>query len=240
MNKIKLGYIIYFLTVLIFGMIIFLDIKYYYVIFGITLSLLVIENIINGYLYRKKVLQKGTDISNKFNCGYRMILIDKELMGTYNVAVMGILDPIIIVENTVYTELSYEELKSTVTHEIGHIKNNHLIKTLLLNYISLAIVTFGIHESRFNDSILATIISVVGIVLVIFSYTFNKNVEYIADEYAINNLGDVSSFEEGLSKITNLNNKGNKKPRIIIDMHPTFEKRIARIKKKQGERLDKC
>lgn len=154
----------------------------------------------------------------------------------------------IVLYDTLVEQLSVEELKAVLAHEIGHYKKGHIPKTmafmaifLFLGFYGLSIVqkSSWVYESLgFDATSTGQIVPLLFFILLIgdsWSYfispLFNRisrKFEYEADAFAKETLGEGKSLIGALGKLTS-ENMGNPVPHPIYSgfyySHPTFIER---------------
>lgn len=113
----------------------------------------------------------------------------------------------VIIEQKFLQELSDEGLEAVVTHEIGHIKHNHIYKSLALGIVVTYLVKLAMAQSGISDTItlpvgeqvvnvhtkdIATGLLVWGIIALIINKRFEKQ----ADEFAYADNGKANGIIE--------------------------------------------
>ncbi|CEN36692.1 M48 family metallopeptidase [Capnocytophaga cynodegmi] len=141
---------------------------------------------------------------------------------------------VILVGETLYKKMSREELKAIIYHEIGHLKLGHIRKMFFLGLCSLA-VSFAINRYQtkivIEYNLLDTVYEVImvgmgglmyGGILVLFSYIFQRRMEYQADNFAVQKVG-AKLYIQTLNKLNEICDYKMNKGSIT---HPSIKKRI--------------
>lgn len=156
-------------------------------------------------------------------------IIDKNIMGNNNVVVMCIIKPTIFITNTVYRNLSENELNSILLHEIGHIEKKHnlkreTIKSILLWFSFYGLSTINTHEIQYSTMLIGT-----GIALQLIANKYFKKQEFDADKFAVSMCNNKDDLINALEKMELMNKVENNDEIKGFDVHPKLEKRISRI-----------
>jgi Zn-dependent protease with chaperone function len=152
-----------------------------------------------------------------------------------NAFAMGIkpFKQIIEIGQPLIEQLTEEEQKAIVFHELGHIKYNHLIYSFLFNIFVSTIYWISLQntqklpffeEYEFPLVMLNAFILVLGIILTLF---FQRRLELQADAYSASIVG-VEQYEQALKKLDEITNGELSKGNLS---HPKLQERIAHIKK---------
>jgi STE24 endopeptidase len=157
----------------------------------------------------------------------------------------------IVLFDTLIQKHTVEELTSILAHEMGHFKLKHIIKHMILSFISIGIMLFAfsffINKVWFYNAFLMQIHSIyAGIILFSFLYSpisliisiilnyFSRKYEYEADIYAITTYRKPDAMISALKKLSidNLSNLYPHKFKVFVKYsHPPVLKRIKMINK---------
>jgi STE24 endopeptidase len=141
-------------------------------------------------------------------------------------------EKVIFISNYLIENLTFDELKAVIYHELGHLHYNHTKKRsnyILLGYLLFIIVNF-IGLFLFEKSGLLTLM----VLLFLYAYFFvikNKiyqRQEHDADTYTLKfdiNKETIISMLVKLSDLTMTQRKGNKSD-AYLSTHPVYQKRI--------------
>lgn len=155
-----------------------------------------------------------------------------------NAMVSGIFTCHLFISSCLVEELTLPELETVITHEIGHVKNNHLLKGMIgklflvgsLLLISLSPYFFNFNNySMFFFYIIAFVFLCVGLVV---AGGIEKRYENEADFYA-SCYNDPVLFISALKKITKYE-EGEDRNRFdeLFQSHPNVNERINKFSKK--------
>ena len=141
---------------------------------------------------------------------------------------------IILIGEFLYKNLTTEELKAIVYHEIGHLKLNHIQRlyfisllcvssTIFINMLRTKItVEYNLMDTIWEVVLVALSGALYGCIYVLFCYIFQRRMEYQADSFAVRKVGAALYVKtlEKLNEITeNKMMKGS-------PTHPPLKKRI--------------
>ena len=153
----------------------------------------------------------------------------------------------IILGDTLLENFSNDEIETVIAHELGHYKNKHIVKNIIISTVS-SFITFYLIAELYSISldwfgfITITQISaipllslwamVIGLIQSPISNIISRKFEYEADEYAVKSTGKKEAFSTTLEKLTE-QNLGDKEPHPLVEWffysHPSVKKRIAFI-----------
>lgn len=163
----------------------------------------------------------------------KIFKVNKEFANAYAIGVLPNSKSIVL-SNDLLQEMSQIELDGIISHEIGHLKKNHLFKlylsallALLIGYISTFYFYPIIENSNYNIHILRAIHGAFfyGLPMWIIPALFQRSFEYQADIYASKLVGK-DEYINSLKKLDNMTNGTVSKGGIT---HPSLKKRINNI-----------
>jgi len=153
----------------------------------------------------------------------------------------------ILLADTLLNEFNNDEIATVIAHELGHYKNKHIIKNLIIGTFSSFITLFllakfyNISLGWFSFSSITEIAAlpilalwgmILGIVQTPLTNILSRKYEYEADEYAVKSIGKPNVFIDTLDKLTE-QNLGDKEPHPFVEWffhsHPSVKKRIRFI-----------
>lgn len=165
----------------------------------------------------------------------KVFKINKEFANAYAIGVLPNSKSIIL-SSDLFNEMNQIEIDGIISHEIGHLKKNHLFKlylsallALLIGYISTFYFYPLIENLNYNIHILRAIHGAFfyGLPMWIIPALFQRNFEYQADIYASKLVGR-DNYINSLRKLDNITNGTVTKGGIT---HPSLKKRINNILK---------
>ena len=160
----------------------------------------------------------------------------------------------IVLYDTLVEQLSINELKAVLAHEIGHYKRGHIPKSMLMSSVMLFVMFYGLSIIQnsswvyvslgFNESYTGKIAPLFFFFLLLgdsWMYFINpifskisRKFEYEADAYAKAALGEGKSLVDALGKLTS-ENMSNPVPHPIYSgfyySHPTLSERSKALQK---------
>ena len=153
----------------------------------------------------------------------------------------------ILLGDTLLNEFTNDEIETVIAHELGHYKNKHIIKNLIVGTISSFVVlfllaklySFSLSWFGFENiieiaalPILALWGMVLGIIQTPLTNILSRKYEYEADEYAVKSTGKANVFINTLDKLTE-QNLSDKEPHPFVEWffhsHPSVKRRIEFI-----------
>jgi len=119
-------------------------------------------------------------------------------------------------------------------HEISHCVNfDTEAIALLINSVSLLLITMGLLFELFQVPVIAGSIVVVGCILLLIFVVmaFRRAKEYKADRYVVDMTGEYKVFTEALTHIYELNDTLKKRNKwlCLFESHPQLDTRIQHI-----------
>lgn len=181
--------------------------------------------------YRMEQLMKAHDIKK-----YELYYWDTSRSKEANAMVSGFWKCHLFISSYLIETVTLPELESIITHEIGHIKNNHLRKMIIGKFFMLLSIMFMImvpYLLDFNEfyKVLFYVLTVfVGVAELIASIGIEKRYELEADSYA-NSYSDPNLFSSALKKVIKYDDEVNGVD-SLFQTHPGVEERIKNVKKK--------
>lgn len=163
----------------------------------------------------------------------KVFKISKEFANAYAIGVLPNSKSIIL-SSDLFNEMNQIEIDGIISHEIGHLKKNHLLKlyfsallALLIGYISTFYFYPMIENSNYNIHILRAVHGAFfyGLPVWIIPALFQRNFEYQADYYASKVVGK-DDYINSLKKLDKMSNGTVTKGGIS---HPSLDKRINNI-----------
>jgi STE24 endopeptidase len=153
----------------------------------------------------------------------------------------------IILGDTLLDNYSVDEIETVIAHELGHYKKKHIIKNILIGTASSFITLFVISILYQNSlswfgfenitqvsalPLLALWSMLIGVIQTPLGNILSRKFEYQADEYAVLETKNPSSFITTLQKL-NEQNLGDKEPHSFVEWffysHPSNKNRIKAI-----------
>ena len=155
----------------------------------------------------------------------------------------------IILGDTLLENYTEDEIETVVAHEVGHYKNKHITKNIIIGTISsfatlfiiakLYEVSLSWFEFDYSSQIAAlpllTLWSmIIGLLTTPIGNIISRRFEYEADRYSIESTKKPLSFVKTLKKLTD-QNIGDKEPHPFVEWffysHPSINNRITEIEK---------
>lgn len=170
---------------------------------------------------------------------YKIYVWDTSKSKEDNAMVSGVGTYYLFISSTLIENVTLPELETIVTHEIGHIKNNHLIKKMIGKFFIVAplgLLTIMPNILDFNGLnrglvyLLVVLLSFLGILI---SIGVDRKYELEADLY-VARYNDPDLFASALKKISKYeedeesDNKGDE----LFQSHPDVKTRMKKMKEK--------
>ena len=158
---------------------------------------------------------------------YRLYYWDSSKSNEDNALICGIFIKYVFISTTLLEKLTKREIEAIILHEIGHVKNNHVLKGLILKLASLILVTFMVYVYMIEGSINILILL---LVIVLFVLIMGMNLHEIrkhedeADLF-VNSKGYGKDLISALKKI-DIENMDERKVDELLSTHKSMEKRI--------------
>ena len=128
------------------------------------------------------------------------------------------------------------ELETVITHEIGHIKNNHLIKKMIGKFfiimpLGLIVIMPNILDfSGMNKALVYLLVVLLSGLGILISIGVERKYEIEADLY-VSRYNDPDLFESALKKISKYEEDSTNKVDDLFQSHPSIQSRINSVKK---------
>ena len=162
----------------------------------------------------------------------------------------------IILGDTLLNEYSNDEIETVIAHELGHYKNKHIIKNIVIGtatsflmfflmamFYEVSLHWFGFSARTQVDALplLTLWAMLIGLILSPLGNIISRKFEYEADEYAVRSTNKKEAFIETLNKLTK-QNMGDEEPHPFVEWffysHPSVKKRISFINSIPGIKLE--
>ncbi len=158
----------------------------------------------------------------------------------------------LVLFDTLIAKQSIEELVAVLAHEIGHFKEKHIIKSLILSILTMGVIFYTFHLFINNTqlfeafqmthtSVYASIVFVGFLysplfrILSLFTQKLSRKHEFEADAYAIHTYGNPEILISALKKLSvdNLSHLTPHPLKVALDYsHPPILERIYALRKK--------
>lgn len=193
---------------------------------------------------------KLTEICQKFGINFEGIYVFNLSKNTKkaNAGFTGILkSKRIILSDTLIENFTDDEIVTVFAHELGHYKKKHIVKNILIGFVTTIITFFLANQiylhlisiMNFKSVYQLTALPLLFLVLSIFSLLLmpllnmiSRKFEYEADEFAVKSTGDKQSFISSLQKLSKIN-LADENPNPVVEFifysHPSIKKRIEKI-----------
>ncbi len=164
--------------------------------------------------------------------GIKLIEIDSKVINAF---AMGFFDwnKVVLITKGMFQNMSKTGIRNIIYHEIGHIREKHLLIAFLFNFISSTLLIVILSETnKFIDQLqyshlFAGLIngSIVFLLFYVFPGLLQRILEYRADSYAARIVGR-DSYVDSLVELNNITNKSLDKWTIN---YPNLSQRIANV-----------
>lgn len=167
---------------------------------------------------------------------YKLFCYDSSRSKESNAMVSGIRCYHLFISSCLIEELTLPELETVITHEIGHIKNKHLLKMMIgklfvvMSLVVMALAPYVVDVNRFSFYCISILLVVIGLLI---SVGVERKYEIEADMYA-STYNDPELFASALRKVTKYEEEEKSKIDELFQSHPDIKERIEKVKK--GER----
>lgn len=164
---------------------------------------------------------------------YELYCWDSSRSKEVNAMVSGIRKYHLFISTSLIEELTLPELETVITHEIGHIKNRHLLKIFIgklfavISLVVLAIAPYIFDVDKVRFYFIAGIAVFIGVVI---SVAIERSYESQADIYATI-YNDPELFSSALKKISKYEDEETNKIDVLFQSHPDVKNRIEKVKK---------
>lgn len=179
--------------------------------------------------YRLDQLMELHNIKN-----YRLYVWNTSRSKEDNAMVSGVFMYHLFVSSSLIENVTLPELETIITHEIGHIKNNHLIKKMIGKFFIIAplsliaVMPHILEFSGFNKSLVYVLIVLLSFLAMLISIGVERKYEIEADLY-VANYNDPDLFAKALKKISKYDSETSKIDEKL-QVHPSLENRVKNIK----------
>lgn len=169
---------------------------------------------------------------------YELYLWDSSRSKEANAMVCGFKKYHLLLSSSLVEEITLPELESVILHEIGHIKNKHLLKLMIGKIFMIISITFMIlapylfNLNYFYKVIFCFLTVLIVVLELIASIGVERRYELEADSYA-NCYSDSELFSSALKKIVKYEEVEHKNlVDEIFQSHPDIDQRID-VKEKE-------
>ncbi len=154
----------------------------------------------------------------------------------------------IILGDTLLENFSIDEIETVIAHELGHYKNKHILKNIIVGTLSsfltlfliallydksLSIFGFAERTTISAFPLLSLWAMIIGLVQAPLTNILSRKFEYEADNYSVKVTQKPEVFSNALEKL-NKQNLGDENPHPFVEWyfysHPSISKRIKKIK----------
>ena len=155
-----------------------------------------------------------------------------EIANAFALGVAGF-GKIVIIGNELINSMNKINLKGILFHELAHHKYKHVKKIYLFTFIvsflisSILILTQHYFRPYVHISIIVTLNGALYGLLMYYSMSFQKKMEYEADKFAADKIG-TSEYINTLKKLNDIKNGSLEKKSLT---HPTLGERIEHLNK---------
>ena len=154
--------------------------------------------------------------------------------------------------DTLLEKQSVQEILAIVAHEVGHYKNKHIQKGIVLSILSSGFMFFMVSVFMKNPQLFGAfsmeklsvygsivffqiLFSPINMLLSLFTNALSRKNEFEADQYSVETIGDSMHLISGLKKLT-VENLGNLTPHplnvFLNYSHPPVLQRIRTLSRK--------
>jgi STE24 endopeptidase len=169
---------------------------------------------------------------------YKLYLWDSSRTKESNAMVSGIFTCYLFISSTLLEDVTLPELETVITHEIGHVKNHHLLKMLIGKLfvvgllVGLVLVPFLFHFEILERTVFYFGAIFIVCFMVVIWVKLERKYEDQADLYATG-YNDPELFASALRKISKYeeHEEYNKLDEIFMS-HSSMEQRIEKSSKK--------
>ena len=167
---------------------------------------------------------------------YKLYCWDSSRSKESNAMVSGVGKCYLFISSCLIEELTLPELETVITHEIGHVKNNHLLKMMIgklfviISLIAMALIPY-VFEFGIFEKIGFYFLSIIAVCLgFVIGVKIERSYESQADMYAAC-YNDPELFASALRKISKNEVQDQNKMDELFQSHPDIKERIEKIKK---------
>lgn len=193
--------------------------------------------------YKAKKIENNTllryrleKLMDKHNINrYELYFWDSSRSKEVNAMVSGIIKYRLFISTCLIEELTLPELETVITHEIGHIKNRHLLKIFVgklfavISLVMLAVAPYVFNFDKVRFYFIAVIVVFLGVLI---SVAVERKYESQADVYATI-YNDPDLFSSALKKISKYEEDEINKVDGLFQSHPDVKDRIKNVNKRK-------
>lgn len=167
---------------------------------------------------------------------YKLYKWDSSRSKESNAMVSGIAVCHLFISSCLIEEVTLPELETVITHELGHVKHNHLLKMMIgklfviASLVVLAVVPYMLDLGQMEKGMFYLFIIMVVCVGIIIGVKIEKKYELQADMYAAC-YNDPELFASALRKITKYEEDEESALDSVFQSHPSTSDRIEKVKK---------
>jgi Zn-dependent protease with chaperone function len=176
-------------------------------------------------------------IYENYHKSVKLQIIHGKVNNAYAVGILSFTKTILLGQ-MILDKMNKKEVKCFILHELGHLKNNHILILFVTAIVDSIIFVFcfffawtylfpTVHIFGGMPAKIVITILILSIVQFLFKGLVQRMLEYKADEYAANCIG-VEVYSKALTAL--LRSKTGKRKKININ-HPPLKKRIAHVNK---------
>lgn len=215
---------------------------------GLLLAIMIVWVILTPKImalsYNAKEVQKNTLLRHRLEKlmavheikRYKLFVWDSSRSKESNAMVSGIRNYHLFISSCLIEEITLPELETVITHEIGHIKNKHLLKMMICKLLAvaalvlMAVLPFILKLNEFDRVVFyffAVILVCIGIIV---GVKIERKYEEQADLYAAC-YNDPELFASALRKVSKYEDVEEKsKMDELFQSHPDIKDRIEKVK----------
>lgn len=156
--------------------------------------------------------------------GIQVYILPYNFLKSHNVMIFKGKKYNIIIEEEIMNNLSQEQLKVVLYHEVGHTHTISREVILGMELFALYFNSQGLYKSIYENS--GTVYLLIGVSLFLVSEILKRYIEFKADIYAIQCGYDSETLISAIECIEQMN--GNKK--IVVSAHPSTKSRFRNLK----------
>lgn len=169
---------------------------------------------------------------------YKIYIWDTSRSKEDNAMVAGVFVYHLFISSSLVENVTLPELETVITHEIGHIKNNHLIKKMIGKFfiimpLGLIVIMPNILDfSGLNKALVYLLVVLLSGLGILISIAVERKYEMEADLY-VSRYNDPDLFESALKKISKYEEDSTDKVDELFQSHPSIQSRINSVKKEK-------
>lgn len=169
---------------------------------------------------------------------YKLYVWDSSRSRESNAMVSGFRTCYLFISSCLIEEVTLPELETVITHEIGHIKNRHLIKIMigkifiLSSLVFIALIPYIFSVSGLEKVFIYFISILLFVLEIVIGAKVERNYEKQADVYAAG-YNDPELFESAIRKISKYDYEESNFVDNMFQSHPGIKERITNVSKKE-------